>query len=269
MRLGDDPAVASRRAGAPRLPAVRRCGTPAASPSSRSLWVLRTVLLPHGSVGWVFFGVLVVAELAAALLGRALRTMTPWHRHHIAERYELFTIIVLGEVDPGDHAGDLRGRGCARTARPAADARSSAALLMVFSLWWIYFKRPMVDSLTRRDRLRLRLRPLLRVRLGRCGRRLSRYPRRRPPGRCARRHPHCGPAARRVRNRSTCWWSQALHSLADRSLAHGRAGSRRGRPDVGRCPARARRRDERAARSAWWSASASPTTYDGPTAPPP
>ena len=23
---------------------------------------------------------------------------TPWHRHHIAERYELFTIIVLGEV---------------------------------------------------------------------------------------------------------------------------------------------------------------------------
>ena len=72
---------------------------------------------------------------------------TPWHRHHIAERYELFTIIVLGEVILATTqaiSGTLDEHGL--------DTQLLllivGALLMVFSMWWIYFKRPMVDSLT-------------------------------------------------------------------------------------------------------------------------
>jgi low temperature requirement protein LtrA len=44
----------------------------------------------------VAFGMLVVAELGVLIF--AERTShTTWHPQHIAERYGLFTIIVLGE----------------------------------------------------------------------------------------------------------------------------------------------------------------------------
>jgi low temperature requirement protein LtrA len=113
----------------------------------QALWVLRTVLLPHDDAGWVVFGLLVVAELALPYWAEHAQ-MTPWHRHHIAERYELFTIIVLGEVILAT----------TQAISQAVDAHGLhaqllmliiGALLMVFSFWWVYFKRPMVDSLTR------------------------------------------------------------------------------------------------------------------------
>ena len=57
-------------------------------------WVLR-LALPDGAA-MVAFVVLVVAELLVPVWAeRAGRT--PWHPHHMAERYGLFTIIVLGE----------------------------------------------------------------------------------------------------------------------------------------------------------------------------
>jgi low temperature requirement protein LtrA len=65
--------------------------------------------------------------------------MTPWHRNHIIERYGLLNIIVLGEtllagsialsVANGDHF-DIR---LLHTAL--------AALVILFSLWWVYFAR--------------------------------------------------------------------------------------------------------------------------------
>jgi len=73
---------------------------------------------------------------------------TPWHRHHIAERYELFTIIVLGEVILATTqaiSSTLDEHGL----EPQMLMLIVGALLMVFSMWWIYFKRPMVDSLSR------------------------------------------------------------------------------------------------------------------------
>ncbi|MCW2763181.1 MAG: low temperature requirement protein, partial [Marmoricola sp.] len=76
------------------------------------------------------------------------RWMTPWHRHHIAERYELYTIIVLGEVILATTqaiAGTLDGRGL----ETQLVLLIVGALFLVFSMWWVYFKRPMVDSLRR------------------------------------------------------------------------------------------------------------------------
>lgn len=66
--------------------------------------------------------------------------MTPWHRHHLIERYGLLTIIVLGETllsisvalqetfDAGDGSFAL-----VRLAISAA--------IITFAMWWIYFSR--------------------------------------------------------------------------------------------------------------------------------
>ena len=68
---------------------------------------------------------------------------TPWHPGHVAERYGLFTIIVLGECVLATMAAvqvalDLEG------ASAALIAIAAGGLLLVFSLWWAYFKRPTV-----------------------------------------------------------------------------------------------------------------------------
>ena len=63
-------------------------------------WVLRYFLVDTGvlpaSFGLPLFLCLVVLELAVPRWAERVRT-TNWHPHHIAERYGLFTIIVLGE----------------------------------------------------------------------------------------------------------------------------------------------------------------------------
>lgn len=113
----------------------------------QAFWVLRTVLLPHDDAGWAVFGVLVVAELALPYWAEHSQ-MTLWHRHHIAERYELFTIIVLGEVILATTQA-ISGAVEAHGLHAQMLMLIIGALLMVFSFWWVYFKRPMVDSLKR------------------------------------------------------------------------------------------------------------------------
>lgn len=74
-------------------------------------------------------------------------SLTPWHPHHIAERYGLLTLIVLGE--------SILSATSAVQAAVAAGERLSAlaplivgGLLIVYSMWWIYFDRPAHDLLT-------------------------------------------------------------------------------------------------------------------------
>jgi low temperature requirement protein LtrA len=111
------------------------------------LWVLRTIFLAHGPAAWVSFLVLAGLEMLAPWW--AERTgATPWHRHHIAERYELFTIIVLGEVILATTTA-ISGALDTHGLDTQLLLLIVGALLMVFSMWWIYFKQPMVDSLTR------------------------------------------------------------------------------------------------------------------------
>jgi low temperature requirement protein LtrA len=85
-------------------------------------------------------------ELAVPLWAeRAARTS--WHPHHIAERYGLLTLIVLGE--------SILAATTAVQAAVAAGERLVAlapiiagGLLIVYSLWWLYFDRPAHDLLT-------------------------------------------------------------------------------------------------------------------------
>jgi low temperature requirement protein LtrA len=100
---------------------------------------LGLVVLPEPTRPWVFL-VMALAELCVPVLAEK-DFPTSWHPHHIAERYGLFTIIVLGEtiaaatvavksgVDENDALGELL---------PIA----AGGLLIVFSAWWIYFVVP-------------------------------------------------------------------------------------------------------------------------------
>lgn len=84
------------------------------------------------------FGVPYVAELAGT---------TPWHPHHIAERYGLFFIIVLGETI-------LSVTLALQTAFAEEDPPAelwyvvAGGVLITFCAWWLYFARENADILT-------------------------------------------------------------------------------------------------------------------------
>ncbi|MFF0739074.1 low temperature requirement protein A [Streptomyces sp. NPDC004111] len=84
--------------------------------------------------------VMIAAEVSVPVWAQSAG-MTPWHPHHIAERYELFTLIVLGESVV---AVTLAVRGAFD--RPHAGgglyALAGGGLLLVYGMWWLYFARP-------------------------------------------------------------------------------------------------------------------------------
>ncbi len=101
-------------------------------------WVSMVVMPPSWRLAaWC---IMVPAELMVPIWAERGRP-TPWHPHHIAERYGLFTIIVIGEsvlsatlaiqaaVDAGGAGGPLL-------------AIIGGGLLILFSMWWLYFDRP-------------------------------------------------------------------------------------------------------------------------------
>lgn len=83
---------ASRTAGPLRSVALRYAGGIAAV---QVLWIL-FLLVPSGPVQLAAFIVFALIEIAVPVVAER-RHQTPWHPHHITERYGLFTLIVLGE----------------------------------------------------------------------------------------------------------------------------------------------------------------------------
>ena len=115
-------------------------------------WILRFFLARTGALpalsGLPFFVCLYVLELAVPRWAERARA-TNWHPHHIAERYGLFTIILLGEsvlaasrgVEGALEAGEISGpfvviAGC--------------GLVLLFALWWLYFLIPAGEGLSDR-----------------------------------------------------------------------------------------------------------------------
>jgi low temperature requirement protein LtrA len=109
----------------------------------QALWILPLFAPSTWAVAFPSFVVLELlvpawAERAAA---------TTWHPHHIAERYGLLTLIVLGE-------SILSATAAVQSAMMAGASLSRLAplivggLLVVYSLWWFYFDRPAHDLLT-------------------------------------------------------------------------------------------------------------------------
>ncbi|WP_284578447.1 low temperature requirement protein A [Streptomyces sp. 2P-4] len=99
---------------------------------------------PESARRWLFL-VLVAAELLVPVIAER-KHQTPWHPHHIAERYGLFTIIVLGETI----AASTVAVQSALDEHEALDLLlpiAAGGLLLVFSAWWIYFAVPAHDRL--------------------------------------------------------------------------------------------------------------------------
>jgi low temperature requirement protein LtrA len=107
-------------------------------------WVARLALPDDG--GLATFVVLALAELAVPVWAETAANTT-WHPHHIAERYGLFTIIVLGETIT---AATTAVRAALDTDAALGDIATLVVggVLTVFALWWLYFAQNAPRRLT-------------------------------------------------------------------------------------------------------------------------
>jgi len=126
----------------------------AQSPAHRRTALIYATFIAIAQIGWVatavlhlelgptlaFAAVLYLIELGGPLLAER-RHPTPWHPHHIAERYGLLVLIALGE-------GVL---GTVTAVQPiiAESGWSGDAIVLVaagvtltFGMWWAYFAVP-------------------------------------------------------------------------------------------------------------------------------
>ena len=109
----------------------------------QALWLLRLAL--PDTAGLIAFFPLALADIAVPIWAERAGPMTRWHPEHIAERYGLFTLIVLGEVILAATTAVQAGRGEGVSA--ALLGLAGGGLLLVFGLWWVYFLRPAADGL--------------------------------------------------------------------------------------------------------------------------
>jgi low temperature requirement protein LtrA len=131
-------------------------------PAHRRTAVTYAVLVSVAQVGWiallvanppltgavVAWGVLVAFELAVPIIAQRRGGRTPWHAHHIAERYGLLVIITLGEIVLGtilaisavveEQGWDLE-----------AVLVTVGGTMLAFALWWVYFIMPSARVLAR------------------------------------------------------------------------------------------------------------------------
>jgi low temperature requirement protein LtrA len=116
----------------------------------QALWITRLFIaeglpLPaHISV----FAVLAIGEMCVPWWAERRGSLT-WHPHHIAERYGLFAIIILGEsvlaatvavqatLTEGDGSGEFV-------------LLATSGLALLFGLWWVYYLEPAGEGLQRK-----------------------------------------------------------------------------------------------------------------------
>ena len=113
------------------------------------LWLLRLALPDDRAIGVASFAVLAGVELTIPIWAERAAPGQQFHAGHLAERFGLFTIIVLGEVI-------LSSTIAVREAIDAVGIEfdvlvvAAAALVIAFAVWWSYFGRddePEVDRL--------------------------------------------------------------------------------------------------------------------------
>jgi low temperature requirement protein LtrA len=109
-------------------------------------------------VGWIALlampptwrgpGFLLLAGLELAVPVWAERSTQPtaWHPEHIAERYGLFTLIVLGECVLAATVTVQAAVG-ARGLSASLAVVAAGGLVLLFALWWSYFDRPAGEGL--------------------------------------------------------------------------------------------------------------------------
>ena len=130
----------------------------ASDPTHRSTALKYAAGITIVQVGWLLlllvpqqwflvgFLVLVVAELSVPALAER-GNMTTFHRHHITERYGLFTVIVLGESVT---AATIAFQSALDDTEDSATfiGLAVAGIVTLFGMWWVYFDHESAHRLT-------------------------------------------------------------------------------------------------------------------------
>ena len=135
-------------------------------PARRRTCLTYAFIISIAQVGWVLQIVLSLSTVAAVTLGAILALIeflgpplaerqdggTPWHAHHMAERYSLFALIALGEGIVGTVAAlsaaiDQQGWSL------EVALVGIAGMGLTFGMWWVYYLVPSAPVLqTHRER---------------------------------------------------------------------------------------------------------------------
>lgn len=135
-------------------------------PSRRKVCMTYALWVTVAQIGWIsaifvhtsvpMTVVIVLALVAVEMIGPFTAETrlggTPWHAHHIVERYGLFTIIALGEGVVGTVASLTAVVGEQGWSVEAVFI-GVAGIGLTFGMWWTYFLVPQADILhVRRER---------------------------------------------------------------------------------------------------------------------
>jgi low temperature requirement protein LtrA len=120
----------------------RACFAYAAAISLAQLgWVVQILFDFSIGVSIILGGTLLLVEVAGPLIAERKDGGTPWHAHHIAERYGLFAIIALGEGVVGTVAtlsAVVEKQGWTMDAALVCVAGTG----LTFGMWWVYYLLP-------------------------------------------------------------------------------------------------------------------------------
>jgi low temperature requirement protein LtrA len=129
-------------------------------PARRAASLTYVVFVTVAQIGWlggiflhtslpVTFAIVVLLigiELLGPVLAETRKGGTPWHAHHITERYSLLTIIALGEGVVGTVASVSAAVGAQGWSYDAVFV-AVAGIGLTFGMWWTYFVLPQAELL--------------------------------------------------------------------------------------------------------------------------
>jgi low temperature requirement protein LtrA len=131
-------------------------------PSRRQACLTYAAAITVAQIGWIgviiantsvpvtflLVAIMTLVEMAGPWLAERRGGSTPWHAHHIAERYGLLVIIALGEGVIGTVAS-LTAVVQARGWTVDAVLVTVAGIGLTFGMWWVYFVLPTGELLHR------------------------------------------------------------------------------------------------------------------------
>ena len=104
-------------------------------------WIILIFVDLSIGVTFIFTTLLTLVELTGPYLAEKKDGGTPWHVHHIVERYSLFAIIALGEGVVGTVA-TLSAAVEASGWTIGAALVGVAGMGLTFGMWWVYYIVP-------------------------------------------------------------------------------------------------------------------------------
>ena len=104
-------------------------------------WVVQILIDFSLEASLAFGAVLLLIEMAGPVIAERRDGGTPWHAHHVAERYSLFAIIALGEGVVGTLA-TLSAVVEEQGWNVDAALVGIAGMGLTFGMWWVYYMLP-------------------------------------------------------------------------------------------------------------------------------